>query len=271
MTLPQPSRSSNTTRLAQLPQSQPVRAMGIAALDNLLDGGLEPGVTWMVSGRPGSGKSLLAAHFIAEGIMREEPGIYITAAESPATLLRYFARYWPMLESAVSHQQLSVLDPAPFFTELRLTAQQYKSKHSAWDDLWRFVQDVITQSRNQNAKRIIIDPVTPLLFAHDGAIELWDITQTLINTLNQNLGATTLLTHIAGPDPRSQEMTNILESLCAGVLHVERGNDQLGRPSLSIEIFKHRYHAQSRCTLSCPLGPGGHLESTQPQEERRIA
>jgi circadian clock protein KaiC len=48
---------------------------GIAELDKMMGGGIPEGDSLLVSGSPGSGKSLLATQFIAAGIKAGEPGI----------------------------------------------------------------------------------------------------------------------------------------------------------------------------------------------------
>ncbi|MBA3824773.1 MAG: AAA family ATPase [Ktedonobacterales bacterium] len=198
-----------------------VRPTGLATLDSLLGGGFEPGSVWYVEGAPGSGKSLLALHFLTEGLAQGEPGLYITAAEPPTKSAQAFAKAWPTLEEALTAGTLAVLDPSPFFTELRLAKERRtRGRVDSWDEVWRFVQDVTRQSRNQGAKRIVIDPLTPLLLAHESALDLWDITQTLVTALSDNMGATTLLSHVTLPQPEYVAIGGVLSALCHGVLRV---------------------------------------------------
>ena len=237
-----------------------IRPTGISMLDTMLGGGMKPGSTWLIDGQPGAGKSLVSAHFLAEGIARGEPGLYITAAESPASVLQSFAQNWPKLEKAVAQRQLAVLDPSPFFTEMRLLKDRTgKTRASVWDEVWRFVQDVVKQSRNQGAKRIVIDPVTPLLMAYDSAIELWDATHTFVNALNETLGATTLLTHSNLPNPVFEAIGANLRALCGGVLQLERGEDTAGNHALSLRVVKHRHQPIMQYEAHCLIGEHGHI------------
>ena len=53
----------------------------IAGLDEILEGGLPQGRTTVVSGGPGSGKTVLALEFLCRGAMAGEPGVFVTFEE----------------------------------------------------------------------------------------------------------------------------------------------------------------------------------------------
>lgn len=57
---------------------------GINGFDLIADGGLPRGRTTLVAGTAGSAKTVFAAQFLAEGILRyDEPGVFITFEEAP--------------------------------------------------------------------------------------------------------------------------------------------------------------------------------------------
>src|SRR5881409_4325023 len=56
---------------------------GVAGLDTMLGGGLIPRRPYVVSGPTGSGKTILAMHFLAEGLSRGESGLMVTLDEPP--------------------------------------------------------------------------------------------------------------------------------------------------------------------------------------------
>jgi circadian clock protein KaiC len=56
---------------------------GVAALDEMLGGGLPRGYSLLVAGPSGSGKSVLAASFLAEGVRRGEPGVVAAFEQHP--------------------------------------------------------------------------------------------------------------------------------------------------------------------------------------------
>jgi circadian clock protein KaiC len=65
-------------------------ATGIAGLDDVLNGGIPRGRTTLISGGPGSGKSVLSMEFLYRGALSGEPGMFITFEER-ATALRQSA------------------------------------------------------------------------------------------------------------------------------------------------------------------------------------
>lgn len=250
-----------TIALAPLKPLRSMRSSGVNALDDALHGGFDPGSTWLIEGAPGAGKTLLGMHFLAEGIARDEPGLLITAAETPAKLMQFIGRNWPQLATAVAEHRLAILDPAPFFTEIRLAKQRKgKMTNGAWDDVWRFVQDVVKQSRNQGAQRIVIDPLTPLLLGYDNPIDLWDSVQTLVTGLEENLGATTLLTHITMPDPTFEAIGTMLQTLCTGVLRLKHAYGS-AENLLNVHIAKRRHQPLTIRDVECAFGEGGHLNT----------
>src|SRR5207247_434035 len=62
-------------------------ATGVAGLDDLMGGGIPAGDAVLVTGPSGTGKSVLAAQFIAAGARRGEPGVIAVFEEHPREYL----------------------------------------------------------------------------------------------------------------------------------------------------------------------------------------
>ncbi|PTL83365.1 ATPase domain-containing protein [Vitiosangium sp. GDMCC 1.1324] len=60
---------------------------GLTRLDEMLGGGLIPRSSTLVFGSPGSGKTLLGLHFLAQGAQQDEPGLYYGFMETSARLV----------------------------------------------------------------------------------------------------------------------------------------------------------------------------------------
>jgi circadian clock protein KaiC len=58
-------------------------AMGVPGLDEMLGGGLPRGYSLLVAGPSGSGKSILAAAFLAEGVRGGEAGVMVAFEQHP--------------------------------------------------------------------------------------------------------------------------------------------------------------------------------------------
>ncbi len=73
------------TETTKSDQGPPVRT-GIAALDDILGGGLAPNRVYLIEGDPGSGKTTLALQFLMEGARQGEKVLYVTFSESKLEL-----------------------------------------------------------------------------------------------------------------------------------------------------------------------------------------
>lgn len=69
------------------PASVPKLATGIPGFDHVSMGGLLRGRATVVAGQAGSAKSVFAGQFLAQGVLRGEPGVFVTL-EEPAVDLR---------------------------------------------------------------------------------------------------------------------------------------------------------------------------------------
>src|SRR5215469_17861885 len=68
-------------------RAQPGRiSTGVAGLDEILNGGLVAGRSYLVKGGPGSGKTTLGMHFLTSGCAEGEPVLLISLAEPEAQL-----------------------------------------------------------------------------------------------------------------------------------------------------------------------------------------
>ena len=75
--------------MSQPPQAAHGRRIGsgIANLDDMLDGGFLASSATMLLGYSGSGKTMLALHFLAQGAAQEEKVLYFGYYESPERMI----------------------------------------------------------------------------------------------------------------------------------------------------------------------------------------
>src|SRR4026208_1507919 len=91
---------------------------GITGLDPLIEGGLPKGRSILVTGEPGTGKTIFALQFLVAGLNRGEKGIYVTADESPMDVLEQAASLGWDLESRVDAKELAILNAATYLCAL---------------------------------------------------------------------------------------------------------------------------------------------------------
>ena len=91
---------------------------GIAGLDNILCGGLDPDRLYLVEGEPGTGKTTLALQFLLNGVSRGEKGLYVTLSESERELRLVARRHgWSLDGLAI----FELIPPESFDPERELT------------------------------------------------------------------------------------------------------------------------------------------------------
>ena len=96
------SAGATTAGLAKAPT-------GITGLDELTLGGLPAGRTTLVCGAAGSGKTLIAATFLAQGVIRfGEPGVFMSFEESAPDLIANVASLGYDFERLVAEQRIAL-------------------------------------------------------------------------------------------------------------------------------------------------------------------
>jgi circadian clock protein KaiC len=112
-------------------------SMGIPGLDEMLGGGLPTGYSLLVVGPTGSGKTILATEFLAEGIRKGEPGVIAAFEKSPSQLLSL------KLNELVESGQIGVIDT--------------RSLDLSIDEI---LYDLIEMINKMQAKRLVIDSLS---------------------------------------------------------------------------------------------------------------
>ncbi|WP_205519788.1 ATPase domain-containing protein [Pyxidicoccus caerfyrddinensis] len=125
-------------------------SFGLPELDVLMEGGLPLHSTTMLAGSMGIGKTLLAAHFAAEGARHSQPSLFVSFFDSPASLSSRARRIGLEMEHHVKSGLLSFMHVPPMEAEADLV-----------------VDRVLTSITRMGAKRVVIDGLTSLEEAID--------------------------------------------------------------------------------------------------------
>ena len=129
----------------------------IPGLDEMLEGGLPRGRTTLVSGGPGSGKTVLGLEFLCRGAMAGEPGVFVTFEErAEAIRLNALSMGWDLaaLEKA---GKVAII-------EARLPGEEIISGDFDIQGLLAIVGGHIKRIR---ARRIVMDALDVLLRIFD--------------------------------------------------------------------------------------------------------
>ena len=126
---------------------------GIAGLDEVLEGGLFPGRTYMVLGGPGTGKTLVALAFLEAGAQAGETTLFVNLEEDVDELKRNAAN------AGIDTTGIDILDLSPnaaVFTE----DQSYRVFEAADVEGEPITQRVQTAVERLDPERVVIDPIS---------------------------------------------------------------------------------------------------------------
>jgi circadian clock protein KaiC len=115
-------------------------SIGIPELDKLLGGGIPEGDSVLVAGASGTGKSVLATQFLAEGIRHGEAGIAAVFEERPQEYAKRAGSFNLDLESPQNDGKLEIL----YLRPLDLSVDET-------------MQAILDSVKRINAKRLVID------------------------------------------------------------------------------------------------------------------
>lgn len=120
-------------------------SLGIEGMDELMGGGIPGGDSVLVTGPSGSGKSVLATQFIAEGVRRGEPGVLVVFEEHPKEYVHRAEGLGFELGSMIKSGDLEViylrpldLSPDETLFEIREAAHRVAAKRVVIDSMSGF-------------------------------------------------------------------------------------------------------------------------------------
>ncbi len=157
----------------------------IEGFDDISHGGLPVGRATLVSGTSGTGKTLLAAQFIYNGItFFDEPGVFVTFEESPTDIIKNAYSFGWDLQKLIEDGKLFILDASP-----DPEGQDVVGNF----DLSALIERLQYAIRKYKAKRVSIDSVTAVFQQYDAASVVRREIFRLVARLKQ-VGVTTIMT-----------------------------------------------------------------------------
>jgi len=188
---------------------------GIPGMDQLLEGGYPKGRSVLVTGDPGTGKTIFALQFLVEGLRRGEKGIYVAADEGPTDILEQAASLGWDLEKYIENKELAILNAGTYLSSSPGTGRERQIDiHKAIGDLAGFVNRL-------EAKRLVLDPAGPFVLLRDSATRIQDQTRLLVKLLRTSMQTTNILTSYGVPRTGERTLHGIEEYLVAGAIILE--------------------------------------------------
>ena len=133
---------------------------GIPGLDEILHGGIPYRNVVLLSGGPGTGKSIFGQQFLYHGLTRGEPGVLVALEEHPAQIRRNMAQFgWDVTD----YERRGLFTIVDAFTGgIGEYAKRERYVVKSVDDVRELVEVMRQAILDLNAKRVVIDSVSTL-------------------------------------------------------------------------------------------------------------
>ncbi len=105
--------------------------VGVTGLEKLVSGGLPEGSPILISGSPGTGKTLFGLQFLHHGVLCGEPGIYVTFEEPRESLVTASENFGWNLEEAAKERKFAVMEYFDLGNEVYFSEMESMRAHLA--------------------------------------------------------------------------------------------------------------------------------------------
>jgi len=187
-------------------------SLGIPELDDLLNGGILQGDPLLVSGRSGSGKTMLALQYLLHSAQKGERGVYICIDDTPSKLMKISKAIGWDFEPLLKSGSVSFLDVTQYFsTEHMINAPL---------SVDRLVDNILQFAQDKRITRACIDPCLPLCFLAQSKSDICYYIRKLLFRLQDYEWCTPLLTLNTDFAPW---VSSYMSSLVSGSIDLNHG------------------------------------------------
>lgn len=224
---------------------------GIEGLDPIIDGGFPRGSLILLAGNPGTGKTLFAVRFIAQGATAYgENGVYVSFAEGKDQLVRF-----------TCHQLNIPLEECPLNMEEKVKILDLTTmKEEGISDVLNAILDEV---KKIGAKRLVIDSFSAMAQAFREKIDVRIILHTILGKIVRQVGCTTLL--VCEVPAGGERIGLSIEEFVADGIIMLRQEHPKGRLLRKIDILKMRGSEVKNICLPFTLKDGFHVFQPQPE------
>jgi circadian clock protein KaiC len=221
---------------------------GIEGFDVISEGGIPEGRATLIAGTAGSGKTIFACQFLVSGIVRGEPGVFITF-EDPADSVRMNVRSFGWdIPSWEEDGQWTFIDASPHAGEHPVVVGDF--------DLGGLLARIERAVESAGATRVAFDSLNALFSLYDDhkslRQEIFRITRTL-----KELGVTAIITAERKEDYGSLTRHGIEEFVADNVVVLRNALDaEKRRRTMEILKFRGTPHQAGEFPFTISTGRG---------------
>jgi KaiC domain protein len=161
---------------------------GIPGFDELLFGGIPKRNIVLLSGGPGTGKSIFGQQYLYYGLQQGEPGVLVALEEHPVQVRRNMSHFGWEVRKYEEGGQFAIVDA--FTGGIGEAAKREKYVVSSIDDVGELIDVVRAAIKDVKAERAVIDSVSTLYITKPSVAR--SILMQLKRVLS-GLGATSIL------------------------------------------------------------------------------
>lgn len=161
---------------------------GIPGLDEILNGGIPRRNVVLLSGGPGTGKSIFSYQFLWSGLKEGEPGILVALEEHPVQVRINMAQFGWDVRKSEREGVFAIVDA--FTSGIGEAAKREKYVVTDPEDVNMLVDVLREAIRDVGAKRVAIDSVSTLYLAKPALARR---TVMLLKRVLSGMGATSIL------------------------------------------------------------------------------
>lgn len=206
---------------------------GVEGLDEILNGGLMPGRTYLVRGGPGTGKTTLGCHVMSTGTRNGERCLYITM-EEPADRIRDNAR-----AIGLDLQEIPILDLSPT-SEFFRNVQVYDIFAPGEVEQGPIAQRIIEMVESVRPQRLFLEAVTQFQYLTPDAFQFHKQVLSFLRFLTEQ-GATVLFTSEASPTAPDDDLRFLSDAVIE--LTLDSTSRYIGVSKLRGSDFRAGYHS----------------------------
>ena len=184
---------------------------GIQGFDQLIHGGFPAGRSYLVSGEPGTGKTIFSLQFLLEALKNNQSAIYISIDEKPEHVINDAAALGWDLQHYLLNKQLHIIDITSYFGSTQDLEGNELNINNIVTKITEFIKSVAPS-------RIVIDPIAPLIMSDKKINNVVEYIRTLIFSIESIENCTTLMTSYVPVGSKKVSFFGIEEFASSGII-----------------------------------------------------